>query len=129
MNMEEYVELQDTTIQKNKESYYQSEDGVTYINIVNCDRMYWNATSIIEFLIEDMVDVDNKLSHLSFSQLNNLLCRIINKYQINEVDTKIKEWIVRNNRKWCLENNPKFNKMIRNNYVFYYDNKHGTLYK
>lgn len=128
MDVAEYVKLQDNTIAENKKQYY-TKDGVTYINIVECDRMYWNATSIIEFLIDDMNGVDNKLSHLSFSALNNLLCRIINRGEIAKADKKIKEWIVRNNRNWCSENNKEFNKLIRNNYVFYYDNKHGTLYK
>ena len=128
MDVAEYVKLQDNTIAENKKQYY-TKDGVTYINIVECDRMYWNATSIIEFLIDDMNGVDNKLSHLSFSSLNNLLCRIINRGEIAKADKKIKEWIVRNNRNWCSENNKEFNKLIRSNYVFYYDNRHGTLYR
>ena len=128
MDVAEYVKLQDTTIQQNKESY-KLENGIRYINIVNCDRMYWNATAIIEFLVEDMKGTDNKLSHLSFNQLNKLLCRIINRGEIADADKKIKDWIIRNNRTWCDVSNPEFNKMIRNNYVFYYDNKHGVLYK
>ena len=128
MDMETYVKLQDETIQSNKDSY-EIKDGVRYINIAECNRMYWNATAIVEILIEDMRGVDNNLSHLSFNTLNKLLCKIINKGEIEKADTKIKSWFIRNNRQWGTGNNRELNKLIRNNYVFYYDNKHGTLYR
>ena len=128
MDIETYVKLQDETIQANKDSY-EIKDGVRYINIAECNRMYWNATAIVEILIEDMRGVDNKLSHLSFSALNKLLCKIINKGEIEKADAKIKSWFIRNNRLWSAENNRELNKLIRSNYVFYYDNKHGTLYR
>lgn len=134
--MEKYMELQNKTISENKNSY-KTKNGITYINVVECDRMYWNATSIIEFLMEDMnkIGVKNNFNHLSYSQLNKLLCRIINRYEITELDKKVKEWFVRNNRRWdkeyygVKESNRELNKLIRNNYVFYYDNRHGTLYR
>ena len=129
MNVEQYCELQDKTIQENKDSY-KVIDGVKYINIANCNRMYWNATSICETLADDLRNIDKRICYLQFSRLNKMLCRIINTSATGETDKKVKDWIIRNYKNYLnSDNNRELNRLIRGGYVFYFDNRHGILYK
>lgn len=126
--VDDLYQLQEETEKENKKSYHV-EDGVRYINIVNCDRIFWNASSICSVLSDDLKQIDKRISTLSYSRLHKLLCKIINSNEMNNCDKKIKDWICRNYKTYYdSKANRELNRMIRNNYKFYYSNRHKQLW-
>lgn len=127
MDADKYFELQEKAIKENKESY-KIRDGVRYINVTECDSMHWNATAIMETLCDDFRDMETGLEYLRFSTFAKFICKIFTKNEFDKADKKIKDWIIRNNRKLFNKADREFNKMIRNNYVFYCKLKHDVYY-
>ena len=132
MNGFDYEKMNDKrskAVKNNKDSY-NIVDGVKYINIMNNDTIIYNVLSICEVLNEDLGDFDHRIGHLKFSVMENYIIKLIKNNDIFNVDKKIKDWIIRNYKRVTYDkrNNKELNKMIRNNYFFYFKNDSEVYY-